>query len=44
MIERTKQRLNLTPDRLAADTAYGTGKLLGSSDGRRASSIAILAP
>src|SRR5580658_8373303 len=29
MIERTKQRLNLTPNRLAADTAYGTGKLLG---------------
>ena len=27
MIERTKQRL--TPNRLAADTAYGTGKLLG---------------
>ncbi len=25
MIERSKQRLNLTPDRLAADTAYGTG-------------------
>jgi hypothetical protein len=24
MIERTKQRLNLTPNRLAADTAYGT--------------------
>ena len=29
MIERTKQRLNLTPNRLAADTVYGTGKLLG---------------
>lgn len=28
-IERTKQRLNLTPNRLAADPAYGTGKLLG---------------
>jgi hypothetical protein len=29
MIERTQQRLNLTPGRRAADTAYGTGKLLG---------------
>ena len=26
MIERAKQRLNLAPDRLAADPAYGTGK------------------
>ena len=31
MIERTKQRLNLTPNRLAADTAYGTGCLAGLS-------------
>ena len=29
MIERTEQRLNLKPHRLIADTAYGTGKLLG---------------
>src|SRR5918996_1787757 len=29
MIERTKRRLDLKPDRLAADTAYGTGKFLG---------------
>jgi transposase len=29
MIERTKARLDLKPDRLAADTAYGTGKFLG---------------
>ncbi len=29
MIERTEQRLALKPDRLAADTAYGTGKFLG---------------
>lgn len=29
MIERTEQRLALKPERLAADTAYGTGKLLG---------------
>jgi hypothetical protein len=29
MIERTEQRLDLKPDRLAADTAYGTGKFLG---------------
>jgi hypothetical protein len=29
MIERTEQRLSLKPDRLAADTAYGTGKFLG---------------
>src|ERR1700733_8514895 len=28
MIERTEQTLGLKPDRLAADTAYGTGKLL----------------
>ena len=28
MIERTEQRLDLKPDWLAADTAYGTGKLL----------------
>jgi hypothetical protein len=29
MIERTEQSLGLKPDRLAADTAYGTGKFLG---------------
>ena len=29
MIERTQQTLGLKPDRLAADTAYGTGKFLG---------------
>src|SRR6202140_5494868 len=29
MIERTKQRMSLKPQRLAADTAYGTGKFLG---------------
>ncbi len=29
MIERTERRLALKPDRLAADTAYGTGKFLG---------------
>jgi hypothetical protein len=29
MIMRTEERLGLKPDRLAADTAYGTGKFLG---------------
>ncbi len=29
MITRTEERLGLKPDRLAADTAYGTGKFLG---------------
>ena len=29
MIERTEQRLGLKPERLMADTAYGTGKFLG---------------
>jgi transposase len=29
MIERTERRLDLKPDRLAADTAYGTGNFLG---------------
>lgn len=29
MIERTEKTLGLKPDRLAADTAYGTGKFLG---------------
>lgn len=28
MIERTKRRFDLKPKRLAADTAYGTGKFL----------------
>jgi transposase len=29
MIERTEERLDLKPERLVADTAYGTGKFLG---------------
>lgn len=29
MIERTSERLGIKPKRLAADTAYGTGKFLG---------------
>ena len=29
MIERTERQLGLKPERLAADTAYGTGKFLG---------------
>jgi len=29
MIERTERRMGLKPQRLAADTAYGTGKFLG---------------
>ena len=29
MIERTDKRLGLKPKRLAADTAYGTGRFLG---------------
>jgi transposase len=29
MIERSEQRMGLKPQRLAADTAYGTGKFLG---------------
>jgi transposase len=29
MLDRTEQRFNLKPKRLAADTAYGTGKFLG---------------
>ena len=29
MIERTEERLDLKPDRLIADTAYGTSKFLG---------------
>ena len=29
MLERTQQRFDLKPKRLAADTAYGTGKFLG---------------
>src|SRR4029453_17676318 len=29
MIRRTEERLGLKPNRLAADTAYGTGKFLG---------------
>jgi transposase len=34
MIERTEEALGLKPDRLAADTAYGTGKFLGWLVGR----------
>ncbi len=29
MLERTKDRFDLEPERLAADTAYGTGRFLG---------------
>jgi hypothetical protein len=29
MIERTEQRLGVKPERLLADTAYGTGRFLG---------------
>ncbi len=29
MIERTSRRFDLKPERLAADTAYGTGRMLG---------------
>ena len=29
MLERTKERFQLKPERLAADTAYGTGRFLG---------------
>ena len=29
MLKRTEERLDLKPDRLIADTAYGTGKFLG---------------
>jgi hypothetical protein len=29
MIQRTEERMGLKPQRLAADTAYGTGKFLG---------------
>lgn len=29
MIERTEERFDLKPDRLVADTAYGTGRFLG---------------
>jgi hypothetical protein len=29
MVERTEERMGLKPQRLAADTAYGTGKFLG---------------
>ena len=35
MIERTDQRFGLKPKRLAADSAYGTGKFLGVADRRR---------
>ena len=29
MLDRTEERFDLKPRRLAADTAYGTGKFLG---------------
>jgi transposase len=35
MLDRTEQRFNLKPKRLAADTAYGTGRFLGWLVGRR---------
>src|SRR6476661_1026675 len=35
MLDRTEQRLGLKPKRLAADTAYGTGRFLGWLVGRR---------
>jgi hypothetical protein len=35
MLERTERRLELKPKRLAADTAYGTGRFLGWLVGRR---------
>ena len=34
MLERTERRLHLKPKRLAADTAYGTGRFLGWLVGR----------
>jgi transposase len=34
MLDRTERRLNLKPKRLAADTAYGTGRFLGWLVGR----------
>jgi hypothetical protein len=35
MLDRTEQCFNLKPKRLAADTAYGTGRSLGWLVGRR---------
>ena len=35
MLDRTERRFNLKPKRLAADTAYGTGRFLGWLVGRR---------
>jgi hypothetical protein len=35
MLNRTKRRLGLKPKRLAADTAYGTGKFLGWLAGQK---------
>jgi len=35
MLDRTKRRFSLEPKRLAADTAYGTGRFLGWLVGRR---------
>ena len=35
MLDRTKRRFDLKPKRLAADTAYGTGRFLGWLVGRR---------
>ncbi len=42
MITRTEERLGLKPDRLAADTAYGTGKFLGWL--MRVSAVALRLP
>ena len=39
MIERTEERLDLKPDRLIADTAYGTGKFLGWLVGKTARDV-----
>ena len=35
MIDRTEDRFELTPKRLAADTAYGSGGMLGWLDARQ---------
>jgi hypothetical protein len=35
MLDRSEQHLGLKPKRLAADTAYGTGRFLGWLVGRR---------
>ncbi len=35
MIDRTRDRFDLTPERLAADTAYGSGEMLGWLEARQ---------